>query len=117
MLVLNAPGTSSPAGYGRRRQDLRAAHARSGAAARRASRCTYGSPRYCRWRRAQRVLAPLRAVAPTLLDTITELRYHEAAEELRAVYGHERYDRLAAIKKRHDPHNLFRMNHNITPTA
>jgi hypothetical protein len=36
-------------------------------------------------------------------------------KELRAGYGPERYDRLAAIKKRYDPRNLFRMNHNITP--
>ena len=36
-------------------------------------------------------------------------------EEMRAIYGLERYDRLAAIKKQYDPRNLFRMNHNITP--
>lgn len=36
-------------------------------------------------------------------------------QALRAIYGHERYDRLAAVKKRYDPRNLFRMNHNITP--
>jgi FAD/FMN-containing dehydrogenase len=35
--------------------------------------------------------------------------------ELRTSYGHERYDRLAAIKKRYDPDNLFRVNHNIVP--
>lgn len=34
-------------------------------------------------------------------------------EALRAIYGTERYDRLAAIKKRYDPLNLFRVNHNI----
>ena len=32
---------------------------------------------------------------------------------MRAIYGLERYDRLAAIKKQYDPRNLFRMNHNI----
>ena len=37
------------------------------------------------------------------------------ARELRAIYGPARYDRLAAIKTRYDPRNLFRMNHNITP--
>lgn len=35
--------------------------------------------------------------------------------QVRAIYGAERYDRLAAIKKRYDPANLFRMNHNIMP--
>ena len=34
---------------------------------------------------------------------------------MRTIYGLERYDRLAAIKKQYDPRNLFRMNHNITP--
>jgi hypothetical protein len=36
-------------------------------------------------------------------------------QALRAIYGSERYDRLAAVKERYDPRNLFRMNHNITP--
>ena len=35
--------------------------------------------------------------------------------QLRAAYGEERYDRLARIKKSYDPHNLFRMNHNVVP--
>ncbi|MWA03767.1 FAD-binding protein [Actinomadura sp. LD22] len=36
-------------------------------------------------------------------------------QALRAIYGPERYDRLAVIKERYDPRNLFRMNHNIVP--
>jgi FAD/FMN-containing dehydrogenase len=35
--------------------------------------------------------------------------------QLRAAYGEERYERLARIKTSYDPHNLFRMNHNIVP--
>ena len=35
--------------------------------------------------------------------------------QLRTVYGEERYDRLARVKKAYDPSNLFRMNHNIVP--
>jgi hypothetical protein len=38
-----------------------------------------------------------------------------APAQLRAAYGEERYDRLARIKTSYDPHNLFRMNHNIVP--
>jgi FAD/FMN-containing dehydrogenase len=34
---------------------------------------------------------------------------------LRAAYG-DNYDRLAQIKARYDPANLFRMNQNIAPT-
>ncbi|GAC1472612.1 MAG: FAD-binding oxidoreductase [Chloroflexota bacterium] len=34
---------------------------------------------------------------------------------VRAAYG-EKYDRLRQIKKRYDPENVFRFNHNVTPT-
>ena len=36
-------------------------------------------------------------------------------DQVRLVYGAERYDRLAGIKRRYDPDNMFRMNHNIAP--
>ncbi|MFF0050839.1 FAD-binding oxidoreductase [Streptomyces sp. NPDC005498] len=36
---------------------------------------------------------------------------------VRGMYGAERYARLAALKHRHDPANLFRFNHNIRPAA
>ncbi|MEU1600195.1 FAD-binding oxidoreductase [Streptomyces sp. NPDC005708] len=35
-------------------------------------------------------------------------------DEVRAVYGKERFDRLVAAKRRHDPDNVFRHNHNIS---
>ncbi|MEU5713506.1 FAD-binding oxidoreductase [Streptomyces flaveolus] len=37
------------------------------------------------------------------------------ADGVRAVYGAERFDRLAEVKRRCDPANVFRFNHNITP--
>ncbi|WP_424630281.1 FAD-binding oxidoreductase [Bradyrhizobium sp. SYSU BS000235] len=49
--------------------------------------------------------------APNLLSP----QQGTTSEELRAIYGAERYARLAAIKKQYDPLNLFRVNHNITP--
>lgn len=38
----------------------------------------------------------------------------EGADRIRATYG-KSYDRLAKIKKRYDPTNLFRVNQNIAP--
>ncbi|WP_067546120.1 FAD-binding oxidoreductase [Nocardia crassostreae] len=35
--------------------------------------------------------------------------------QTRAAYGAATYDRLAALKSSHDPHNLFRFNRNIRP--
>ncbi|MFF4902774.1 FAD-binding protein [Streptomyces sp. NPDC001068] len=37
------------------------------------------------------------------------------AEGMRAAYGTERYERLAEVKRRYDPDNVFRFNHNVTP--
>jgi FAD/FMN-containing dehydrogenase len=38
-------------------------------------------------------------------------------ERIRAAYGAQTYDRMVAVKKTYDPTNLFRLNHNITPTV
>ncbi|HEX5468470.1 MAG TPA: BBE domain-containing protein, partial [Gaiellaceae bacterium] len=41
----------------------------------------------------------------------------EGAERVRAAYPGGTWDRLAAIKRRYDPDNLFRLNQNIPPAA
>jgi FAD/FMN-containing dehydrogenase len=40
----------------------------------------------------------------------------ETPERVMAAYGPDRFDRLARVKRRYDPDNLFRFNHNIPPT-
>jgi FAD/FMN-containing dehydrogenase len=41
----------------------------------------------------------------------------EGEERVRAAYPGKTWDRLAAIKRRYDPTNLFRLNQNIPPAA
>jgi FAD/FMN-containing dehydrogenase len=39
----------------------------------------------------------------------------EPIERVRAAYGEAKFERLRRAKRRFDPHNLFRFNHNIPP--
>lgn len=43
------------------------------------------------------------------------LQGDELGDAARSAYGAAKYERLAALKRRHDPSNLFRLNHNIRP--
>jgi FAD/FMN-containing dehydrogenase len=47
---------------------------------------------------------------------VNNLAPDEAADAA-AIYGPERYERLAAVKKTYDPTNMFRLNHNVLPAA
>jgi FAD/FMN-containing dehydrogenase len=47
---------------------------------------------------------------------VNNLAPDEAADTA-AIYGPERYERLASIKKTYDPTNMFRLNHNVMPAA
>ncbi|MEX5271567.1 BBE domain-containing protein [Kocuria sabuli] len=41
---------------------------------------------------------------------------HDHFEAALQAYGVEKLQRLVALKNRYDPHNLFRLNHNIVPS-
>jgi FAD/FMN-containing dehydrogenase len=41
----------------------------------------------------------------------------ESEERIRAAYPGQTWERLAAIKARYDPTNLFRLNQNIPPAG
>jgi FAD/FMN-containing dehydrogenase len=42
---------------------------------------------------------------------------NEGEERIKSAYGHEKYERLVALKNRYDPTNFFRVNQNIKPTV
>ncbi|MDX3237232.1 FAD-binding oxidoreductase [Streptomyces sp. ME03-5709C] len=41
----------------------------------------------------------------------------DEASDAAAIYGPERYERLAAVKRTYDPANMFRINHNVLPAS
>jgi len=57
-------------------------------------------------------------LAPSSLTGAGYVNYSpvdESQERVMAAYGPERYERLVAVKRRLDPDNVFRFNHNIRP--
>jgi FAD/FMN-containing dehydrogenase len=64
------------------------------------------------------VAALLDGMAPWQGDRrlVNNLAPEEAADAI-AIYGPERYQRLADVKKTYDPTNMFRLNHNVVPAV
>ncbi|HEU4979991.1 MAG TPA: BBE domain-containing protein, partial [Solirubrobacterales bacterium] len=55
------------------------------------------------------------ALEPHHTGVYVNFLMEEGEERVRQAYGAQRYDRLAALKRRYDPENLFRLNQNISP--
>jgi FAD/FMN-containing dehydrogenase len=65
-----------------------------------------------RWARNVWTAAQPHVLSKVYLNHMTA---EEGPERLRAAYGGAKYDKLAALKARFDPGNLFKLNHNILP--
>jgi FAD/FMN-containing dehydrogenase len=57
------------------------------------------------------------AAQPFVLPSVysNHMTADESPERLQAAYGTSKYARLAGLKAKYDPTNIFRMNHNILP--
>jgi FAD/FMN-containing dehydrogenase len=66
-----------------------------------------------RWARDMRADLQPWASGAVLLNFIGD----EGQDRVVASLGRENYDRLATIKARYDPNNIFHLNHNITPAG
>jgi FAD/FMN-containing dehydrogenase len=67
----------------------------------------------------ERLIAANRAFAEAMRPFGTGgayLNFTPEANRVRDAYGHEKYERLVALKDKYDPGNLFRMNQNIEPS-
>ncbi|HEX6506591.1 MAG TPA: FAD-binding oxidoreductase [Chloroflexota bacterium] len=57
-----------------------------------------------------------RAMAPYANGVYVNFLSDEGEARIREAYGPETYERLAALKARYDPTNLFHLNQNVKPT-
>jgi hypothetical protein len=55
------------------------------------------------------------ALEPHHTSVYVNFLMDEGEDRIRAAYGADRYDRLKALKRAHDPENVFRLNQNIAP--
>ena len=55
------------------------------------------------------------ALAPYQSSVYVNFLMDEGEERVRQAYGPAKFDRLKALKRRHDPDNVFRLNQNIRP--
>jgi FAD/FMN-containing dehydrogenase len=66
---------------------------------------------------ARRVAGDLEASSLTGAGYGNYAPIDETAERVRRGFGDERFERLARVKRRYDPDNVFRFNHNIPPAT
>ena len=55
------------------------------------------------------------ALGPHHRSVYVNFLMDEGEERIRDAYGAQKYDRLAALKRKYDPDNFFRLNQNIPP--
>ena len=55
------------------------------------------------------------ALAPFASGVYVNVLFDEGAEGVRRAYGDAKLARLAALKRRYDPENVFHLNQNIAP--
>ena len=66
---------------------------------------------------ARRTAAAVQSHANSVGGYLNYAAPDEPIERVRAAYGDTNFERLRQLKHRYDPHNLFRFNHNIPPSA